>query len=421
MKILVIGSGGREHAIVDALRQSPDAAKIYAAPGNGGIREQAECVPIASDDISSLIEFARESRIDLTFVGPEVPLSMGVVDIFRKDGLTIVGPTSSLARLESSKTFAKQFFKANNIPTADFWECSSPREAYDVLNDVEYPTVIKADGLAAGKGVTIAENRDQARAAIAQVMEAKTLGEAGTRVVIEKFMEGEEASFHVFADGTSFQPMVSSQDHKRRFDDDKGPNTGGMGAYSVDSILSKADYDAVINRIVRPTLEAAKTYSGILYVGLMLTSEGPKVVEYNVRFGDPETQVILPRLKTSLLDVLVDLAEHRLAARQMEWRPDVTATVVLVAGGYPGKYETGKRIVGLDEVRRIEGVKVFHAGTRWEDGSVYTSGGRVLNVTARGVTLTEALQRAYFAAQMIDFEGKDYRTDIGRKGLARTR
>ncbi|HYR44383.1 MAG TPA: phosphoribosylamine--glycine ligase, partial [Terriglobia bacterium] len=419
MKILVVGSGGREHAVVDALARSPKVRKIYVAPGNGGIREQAELVPINADDVDALAQFARAERPDLTFVGPEIPLSKGIVDVFRKSGHPIVGPTADQALLESSKSFAKQFFKSNGIPTAEFCQCSTPSQAYQVVERAKYPVVIKADGLAAGKGVVIAENPAQASSAIQQFMESKTLGEAGSKLVIEEFLEGEEASFHVFADGTDFQPMVAAQDHKRRFDGDNGPNTGGMGAYSIDTILSREQRDAVLNRIIRPTLKAAQSYSGILYAGLMLTSEGPKLLEYNARFGDPETQVILSRLKTDFLGILLDLAEHRLSSMKLEWRQDAAATVVLVAGGYPGKVENGKQIFGLEEVKRIEGVKVYHAGTRAERGKLYTAGGRVLNVTARGATLAEALERAYFVAQMIEFEGKDYRKDIGKKGLAK--
>ncbi len=419
MKIIVVGSGGREHAIVDALAQSPKVKKIFAAPGNGGIREQAELVPINADDVSRLADFASSERIDLTFVGPEIPLSKGIVDAFRKRGLAIVGPDADQARLESSKSFAKQFFKGNRIPTAEFAGCTTPAEAHAILERSKYPIVIKADGLAAGKGVVIAESAASARTTVHEFMESKTLGEAGSKLVIEEFLEGEEASFHVFADGLDFQPMVAAQDHKRRFDGDAGPNTGGMGAYSVDTILTGEQQDAVLTRIIMPTLRAAQSYSGILYAGLMLTSEGPKLLEYNARFGDPETQVILARLKTDLLDVFVDLVEHRLASRKLEWRQEAAATVVLVAGSYPGKVENGKQIFGLDEAKRIEGVKVYHAGTRWEGGKVCTAGGRVLNVTARGATLAEALDRAYFVAQMIEFEGKDYRKDIGKKGLAK--
>ena len=419
MKLLVIGSGGREHAVVDALAQSSKVTKIFAAPGNGGMAEQAELVPIPADDVDGLATFALNQRIELTFVGPELPLSKGVVDVFRKHGLAVVGPVAGQARLESSKTFAKQFFKINNIPTAEFVECSTPVEAYGAIENAKYPIVVKADGLAAGKGVVIAESAAEARNAIQQFMEAKTLGPAGSKLIIEEFLQGEEASFHVFADGTEFQPVVAAQDHKRRFDGDKGPNTGGMGAYSTDTILSAQETEAVIDHIIKPTLEAAKSYSGILYAGLMLTPDGPKLLEYNARFGDPEAQVILSRLKTSLLDVLVDIVEHRLFSRKLQWRPGAAATVVLVASGYPAKVESGQEVFGLDEAKRIEGVKVYHAGTRFEGGKIFTAGGRVLNVTGRGATLAEALERAYFVAQMIEFEGKDYRRDIGKKGLAK--
>jgi phosphoribosylamine--glycine ligase len=419
MKILVIGSGGREHAIVDALAQSSKVAKIFAAPGNGGIAEQAELVPIPVDDIDRLATLVSDRRIDLTVVGPEIPLSKGVVDVFRNRGLAVVGPDAGQARLESSKSFAKHFFKANGIPTAEFYECRTPAEAYRAIENSKLPVVIKADGLAAGKGVVIAENGDEARSSVREFMESRTLGDAGSKLVVEEFLQGEEASFHVFADGSDFQPMVAAQDHKRRFDGDKGPNTGGMGAYSVDTILSSQQHEAVLDGIIKPTLKAAKTYTGILYAGLMLTEEGPKLLEYNARFGDPETQVILSRLQTSLVDVFIDMIEHRLSSRKLEWRTEACATVVLVAGGYPGKVENGKLISGLDEAKRIDGVKIYLSGTRAEDGRIYTSGGRVLNVTARGTTLTQALERAYFVAQMIEFEGKDYRRDIGKKGLAK--
>ena len=419
MKVLVVGSGGREHAVVDALAHSSKVTKVFAAPGNGGIAEEAELVPISADDLEALASFARAQRVDLTFVGPELPLSKGLVDIFRAQGMPIIGPTADQARLESSKSFAKRFFKSYGIPTATFDECRTPAEAYKVLERSRYPIVIKADGLAAGKGVVIAERPDQARSAVQSFMETKTLGEAGTKLVIEEFLEGEEASFHVFADGLVFQPMVAAQDHKRRFDGDMGPNTGGMGAYSVDTILSTAQYKAVLNHIIKPTLDAARSYSGILYAGLMLTSEGPKLLEYNARLGDPETQVILSRLKTDLIDVFVDMVEHRLSGRSLEWRTGAAATVVLVSREYPGKVENGKEIRGLEAAKCVDGVKVYHAGTRAEGGKIYTNGGRVLNVTARGPTLAEALDRAYSVAQMIEFEGKDYRRDIGKKGLGK--
>ena len=421
MKVLVIGSGGREHAIVDTLSQNSKVSQIYAAPGNGGIAGQARLVPISAEDNWKLLDFARQEKIDLTFVGPEVPLSLGIVDVFRQGGLKIIGPNAENAQLESSKTYAKRFLKANGIPTAAFWECATTQEAYLRLEDARLPIVVKADGLASGKGVVVAETLEQARAAVHDFMEVRTMGAAGARLVIEEFMTGEEASFLVFADGTAFRPMAVSQDHKRRFDGDQGPNTGGMGAYSIDTILTPGQFDAVVSSIIRPALAAAKDYTGILYAGLMLTPDGPKVVEFNVRFGDPETQVILPRLKTDLLEVLMDMADHRLGSRHVEWSSEVTATVVLVASGYPGKFESGKRIEGLEEAGRLEGVRVYHAGTREQDGKIYTSGGRILNVTARGKTLSQALDRAYAAAEVIRFDGKDYRKDIGRKGLAKER
>jgi phosphoribosylamine--glycine ligase len=421
MKVLVIGSGGREHAVVDALSRNERVRQIYAAPGNGGIASQAKLVPISAEDNWELLDFAQQQKTDLTFVGPEVPLSRGIVDLFREHGLKIIGPNAEDARLESSKTYAKRFLKANGIPTAGFWECATPEEAYKRLDDSLLPIVVKADGLAAGKGVVVAETRDQARAAVHDFMEVRTMGSAGSRLVIEEFMSGEEASFLVFADGTAFHPMAISQDHKRRFDGDLGPNTGGMGAYSIDTILTKDEHDLVLSSIIRPALAAAKDYTGILYAGLMLTPTGPKVVEFNVRFGDPETQVILPRLKSDLLEIFMDMTDHRLASSRVEWSSEVTATVVLVASGYPGRYESGKRIDGLEEAGRIDGVRVYHAGTREQDGRIYSSGGRVLNVTARGATLSQALDRAYAAAEVIRFEGKDYRKDIGKKGLAKER
>lgn len=421
MKVLVIGSGGREHAVVDALSRNERVRQIYAAPGNGGIASQAKLVPISAQDNWELLDFAQQEKIDLTFVGPEVPLSLGIVDLFREHGLKIIGPKAEDARLESSKTYAKRFLKANGIPTASFWECASAEEAYNRLDDSPLPIVVKADGLASGKGVVVAETRDQARAAVRDFMELRTMGSAGSRLVIEEFMSGEEASFLFFVDGTTFHPMAISQDHKRRFDGDQGPNTGGMGAYSIDTILTEEQHDTVLSSIIRPALEAAKDYTGILYAGLMLTPAGPKVVEFNVRFGDPETQVILPRLKSDLLEIFMDMADHRLASSRVEWSSEVTATVVLVASGYPGAYQSGKRIEGLEEAGRINGVRVYHAGTREQDGRIYTSGGRVLNVTARGATLSQALDRAYAAAEVIRFDGKDYRKDIGKKGLAKER
>jgi len=353
----------------------------------------------------------------MTVVGPEIPLSMGLVDHFRMRGLPVIGPSADLAQIEGSKTFTKRLCSEHGLPTAAYTVCSSAREAYRVLEASSYPIVVKADGLAAGKGVVVAASAEQARQAVRDFMERSILGTAGSTVVIEEFLRGEEASFHVFADGTGFKSMVASQDHKRRFDGDQGPNTGGMGAYSVDNILSDEQEQQVIDRLIRPTLNAIKTYSGILYAGLMLTDDGPKLVEYNVRFGDPETQVILPRLETDLLEVFIAMNNGTLGEVDLDWKPGASASVVLVADTYPGKVEKGKKISGLDEAARLPDVTVYHAGTRWEDGNVYTNGGRILNVTAVGANLEQALEKAYAAAEVIDFDGKAFRRDIGQKGL----
>ncbi len=419
MRVLVVGSGGREHALVDAIRQSPKASRLFAAPGNGGTRAHAEPAAIAPDDVEGLATFAENNAIDVTVVGPEAPLSLGIVDRFRARQLGVIGPAADLARIEGSKTFTKRLCSAQGLPTAAYTVCSTAEEAYGVLEASAYPTVVKADGLAAGKGVVVAETPDEARRAVGDFMERRTLGEAGSTVVIEECLEGEEASFHVFADGVDFQPMVASRDHKRRFEGDTGPNTGGMGAYSDDAILSSELRRDVIDGLIRPTLDAVGAYTGILYAGLMLTREGPKLLEYNVRFGDPETQVILPRLETDLLDVFAAMIDHRLSDVELAWKPGASASVVLVADTYPGNVEKGRRISGLEAAARMDGVTVFHAGTRWEDGHVYTNGGRVLNVTAVGERLDDALEKAYAAADAIDFEGKACRRDIGQKGLKR--
>jgi len=396
---------------------------VICAPGNGGIVRDARCFPISPLDFASLSELVRKEQIDLVLVGPEAPLAAGLADHFAAEGTRVLGPCKDAARLESSKVFAKEFMARHGIPTAHFSIHRDPREALAVLDSREtrYPVVVKADGLAGGKGVVVARTAEEARDAVRRIMIEREFGKAGEQIVLEEFLEGTEASFIVFTDGKTVLPAVLAQDHKAAYDGDRGPNTGGMGAYSIDTILSNEQYDAVLNRIIRPTLTAAKSYSGVLYAGLMLTGEGPKLLEYNARFGDPETQVILSRLKTDLLDVLVDIAEHGLSSRTLEWSQEVTVTVVLVSRGYPGKIETGKEIVGLDEAKRIEGVKVYHAGTRWVDGKVYSAGGRVLNVTARGATLAEAVERAYFVTEMIEFDGKDYRKDIGKKGLLKQR
>jgi phosphoribosylamine--glycine ligase len=419
VKVLIVGSGGREHAIAEALSRSPRVSKLFTAPGNAGTGALGENVAIGADALDALVDFADRGGIELTVVGPEVPLSLGIVDRFRARGLPIVGPTSSNARLEASKSFTKRLCTDNAVPTAAYVECDSARRAYEVIEGSSFPLVIKADGLAAGKGVIVADTAEVARRAVRDMMEESTLGRAGSRVVIEDFMAGEEASYHVFVDGQDLQGMVVSQDHKRRYAMDQGPNTGGMGAYSQDAVMTEDDRRFVLDRMIRPTLAAMGDYTGILYAGLMRTSEGPKLVEYNVRFGDPETQVILPRLQTDLADVFLAMRDHRLGELDLRWNPVVAATVVLVMDTYPGKVEKGKEVRGLGEAGQMPDVTVYHAGTRMEDGRVVTSGGRVLNVTAVGATLPEALQKAYAAAEVIDFEGKDYRRDIGQKGLAK--
>lgn len=417
MKVLVVGSGGREHALVDTLRRSPKASRIYAAPGNAGTRAHAEPVAIAADELSRLAEFAERNAVEITVVGPEVPLSLGIADEFRRRQLPVIGPGADLARIEGSKIFTKRLCTRYGLPTAAYSVCSSPEEAYNVIDRSGCPIVVKADGLAAGKGVVVGATREEARSAVRDFMERSTLGPAGSMVVLEEFLSGEEASFHVFANGADFQTMVASQDHKRRFDGDTGPNTGGMGAYSVDTILSEEERQQVVDRLIRPTLEAVRTYTGILYAGLMLTREGPKLVEYNVRFGDPEAQVILPRLETDLLEVFLAMSEGSLGDLDLVWKPGASASVVLVAETYPGKVEKGRKISGLEEAARLPDVTVYHAGTRWEDGAFYTNGGRILDVTAVGGSLKEALEKAYAAVGVIDFDGKAYRGDIGQKGL----
>ena len=423
MRVLVLGSGAREHALVARLASDPETETLMAAPGNPGIARVARTLPIDLTNVAAVAELAASERIDLTVVGPELPLSLGLADRFAADGRLLFGPTAAAARLESSKAFAKTFMARHAVPTARFHVAESLDSARAQIHegDFGFPVVLKADGLAAGKGVVIAETKELARAAVHEFMEAKSLGAAGAKLVIEEFLSGEEASFHVFADEKVAQPMVAAQDHKRRFDGDQGPNTGGMGAYSIDTILTSEERDVIMRTIIRPTLDNAPGFTGILYAGLMMTAAGPKLLEYNTRFGDPETQAILPRLKTDLLEVLIDMAEHRLASRNLEWTSEPTASVVLVAGGYPGKVENGKRISGLQEASRREGVKIYHAGTTMEDGNVVTAGGRILNVTARGATLSQALDRAYAACEVINFDGKDYRKDIGKKGLAKQR
>lgn len=425
MKILVVGSGGREHALVWALRRSARGPKIYCAPGNGGTAQEAVNVPIGADSIEDLAAFARQQGIDLTVVGPESPLALGIVDFFAAQGLRIVGPTAAAAQLEGSKGFAKAFMQRHGIPTSPYLQTDSFEEARMAVRNGRFgfPLVIKADGLAAGKGVVIAKDSAEAESRIEQILQARVLGDAGRKIILEQFLTGEEVSFLVFSDGRNALPMVPSQDHKTVFDNDQGPNTGGMGAYSTDWILTPAVHREVMDRIVMPTLQGMADedmpYRGILYVGLMLTRQGIYVLEYNARMGDPETQPVLFRLQSDLIDVCEALLEGHLDQVGLRWDSQSSICVVLASGGYPGKYEKGVEISGVRQAESSADLKVFHAGTEVCDGRLLTAGGRVLGVTARAPDLKDAADLAYRAAGAIRFHHMHFRRDIGRKGLAK--
>ena len=421
MNILVIGGGGREHALVWKLKQSPRVEKICCAPGNGGIAADAECVAIDAGDVPGLVAFAEKNLPDLTVVGPEQPLVNGIGDAFRERHWPIVGPSKQAAQLEGSKVFSKEFLQRHNIPTAKMYGAfESTKEAHSALRQVTFPLVIKADGLCAGKGVLVAQDFDEARAFIERVMEKSELGAGGKRILLEEALEGDELSFIVVTDGKSYAPLVPTRDHKRVFDGNQGPNTGGMGAYSTDELLPEPLRKQIVSTIVEPTLTGLAAdgipYQGFLYVGLMLTRAGPQVLEFNCRLGDPETQAIVARMDFDLADVLQNAAEGNLSASKLRWKPGASACVVLSSGGYPGKFETGKRIDGLTSVGRITGVTVLHAGTKRVGEEILTSGGRVLGVTAAGPTLGVALGSAYEAAAKIRFDSMHYRKDIGRHG-----
>ena len=425
MKVLVLGGGGREHAIVWKLRQSPRVSKIYCAPGNGGIAEDAECVSADLKSLDSLIQLATNLSPDLTVVGPELPLTLGVVDEFQRRGWPIFGPTKAAAQLESSKSFAKEFMQRYRIPTAHYAICTSKDEVHSALALFHTPVVVKADGLAAGKGVVIAQTKEEAQRVAEEMLSGKMLGEAGSRVVLEECLQGEELSFLVMSDGERVAPLVACQDHKRVFDNDQGPNTGGMGAYSTDQIIDAQMRDWLLNHIARPVIAGMKAegaeYKGVLYCGLMMTARGPMVLEFNCRFGDPEMQPIMMRLESDLLDALQASVEGRVSDGDFKWSPDPAVCVVMASGGYPGGFEAGKKITGIDEAERIYGVKVFHAGTTRHEGEFYSSGGRVLGVTARGADLPEAVDRAYDAVMKIRFDGMHYRKDIAARGLRHLR
>jgi phosphoribosylamine--glycine ligase len=416
MKILVIGSGGREHALAWKLGRSPDAECIFCAPGNAGTAEIAENVSIAAGDLKALVQFARDNRIDLTVVGPDDPLAAGIVDFFNAEKLRAFGPTKSAARVEASKIFAKELMRAQKIPTAEARTFSDSSEALHYCERVKFPVVIKADGLALGKGVIIAPDAATARSTINEMMNQGRFGDAGRRIVIEDFLRGTECSLHALVDGNCYRLLESARDHKRALDGNQGTNTGGMGAFSPANnwnkeLQSKFETE-IMQPLLRGLLQEGITFHGLLYPGLIITSEGARVLEFNCRFGDPETQVLLPRMKSDLLPLLEATIDGNLSKCAIDWDTRAAVTVVLASGGYPGKYEAEKTISGLDDAAKLEDVQIFHAGTKRADGEVKTAGGRVLAVTALGSTLEAARARAYEAVSRIHFENCHYRRDI---------
>jgi phosphoribosylamine--glycine ligase len=423
MKVLVIGGGGREHAIAWKLRQSPRITQLICTPGNGGIADEAECLPGDVKDIPALVVLAQKLGVDLTVVGPEVPLNLGIVDEFQSRGLRIFGPTKAAAQLESSKSFAKEFMQRHNVPTPHYAICQNMDDVKSALPLFKTPLVVKADGLAAGKGVVIAQTKEEASHTAEEMLSGKVLAGAGSRVVLEEFLQGEEISFLVLSDGERVAPLVAAQDHKRIGEGDTGANTGGMGAYSTDSLLDAQMREWLVTHVAKPVIAGMKQedmeYRGILYCGLMMTARGPMVLEFNCRFGDPETQPILMRLESDLLDAFEASIEGRVSEGDFKWSSDATACVVIASGGYPDAFESGKPIVGLKEASQVEGVKVFHAGTSKRGDQYLTSGGRVLGVTARAKDLGVALDRAYEAAGKIKFDGMYYRKDIGARALVK--
>jgi phosphoribosylamine---glycine ligase len=421
MKILVIGSGGREHALVWKISQSPNTKKIFCAPGSAAIGELAEIVAIAPEQIEPLADFAAREKIDLTVVGPELPLTLGIVDLFQQRGLRIFGPNRLAAQLEGSKAFAKEILRDTGIPTAAFGAFADAAAAKDFIATQKMPVVVKADGLAAGKGVLVCATRSEAQAAVDAILVNQCFGTAGKKVVVEEFLDGEEASFMVLTDGAHILPLASSQDHKRVFDQDQGPNTGGMGAYSPAPVITAEVQGRIFSDVLIPLLAGLKKrnieYRGVLYVGLMITRDGPKVLEFNARFGDPECQPIMMRLKSDLVALMDAVINGTLAEARAEWHANPAVCVVLTAGGYPGTYETGKEIQGLEKLQEWSSGFVFHAGTAKENDRWLTHGGRVLGVTARGKDIRGAVHNAYRAVGEISWDGMHYRKDIGRRAL----
>lgn len=421
MKILVVGGGGREHALAWKLKQSPGVDRIFCAPGNAGTAEVGDNVAIPANDLPGLVRFAKENQIGLTVIGPDDPLAGGVVDLFESEGMRIFGPSKSAARLESSKIFAKELMRKNKIPTARGLAFEKCEAAFAFVEESRFPVVIKADGLALGKGVVVAQDAATARSAIDSMMNERRFGEAGTRLLIEECLTGSECSLHALVDGKNYRMLATARDHKRAFDGDTGPNTGGMGALSPANNFG-AELQAQVDReIMRPLLkglnERGVLFRGLLFPGLMITTQGPRILEFNCRFGDPETQVILPRLKSDLLELLDATIDGTLDRTTIEWDDRAAVTVVLASGGYPDNYDVGKPISGLEKARS-SGVQIFHAGTRRQDGKVVTAGGRVLAVTALGATLAAARTLAYEAVAQIDFEGCHYRRDIALGAVA---
>lgn len=425
MKVLILGSGGREHALAWAVRKSERVTEVVCGPGNGGMAQIARCVPADLKNLDSMIAVAEAEQPGLTIVGPELPLSLGIVDELRKRGMRVFGPTQPAAMLETSKGFAKRFLQRHNIPTANYAVCASPSELEKAVDIFHPPIVVKADGLAAGKGVIICQSHRTAVEAAAGLFAGSLLGSAERQVVFEEFLEGDEISFLCLTDGKHVAPLVPAQDHKRIGEGDTGPNTGGMGAYSTDSMLDPGMTEWILHHIVQPTVEGMAEedtpFTGVLYCGLMMTARGPQVLEFNARFGDPETQAILMRLDSDLVDALEACVDGTLCDRELRWNTGASACVIASSSGYPGTYETGFPIGGLDRAERIPGVKIFHSGTAQRDGELVTAGGRVLGVTAAAPSLQEALDRAYQALGEIQFQGMYYRRDIGYRALKNTK
>lgn len=421
MKVLIVGSGGREHVLAWKIKESPLVKELYVAPGNGGTVELAENVDIKADDVKGLLKFAKKNKIDLTVVGPEAPLVNGIVDAFTKEKMMIFGPSQEAAQLEGSKVFAKEFMHRCNIPTAQFAQFDNIDDARDFLNKAQFPLVVKADGLAAGKGVLICEDFEKGKEALNQIMEEKIFDEAGDKVIIEECLVGEEVSILAISDGHNYVILDSSQDHKRIFDDDLGPNTGGMGAYSPAPIINEESINKIQARIIDPAIRGmireGYPFRGVLYAGLMMTAQGPMVLEFNVRFGDPEAQAVLPRLQTDLVEIILAACEGRLNQVRLDWDPRACVCVVMSSGGYPGEYKKGVEIKGLEKVRTDSDTYVFHAGTENSKNKILTSGGRVLSVSSLGNGIEATIEKVYKSVEKIEFEGRFFRRDIGIKAL----